>query len=288
MSDLIAYKVEMRKAARRPDCVDWSELLERLNAWSDADLSDDEKNKRWFLRQLAGAMADYVTAFNEMKKGRFYPAWCTLEQAEIAFKTLLRNPFFEPESYRAQEWISLVEAWQELFPYAVFLSPGMKVLRAECSICGKPQHIDSFCGHVTGKVYAGEFCARVITKAEMREISMVLKPVQKYSVAFADADNPSRYGLAANVVEMLSGPFDRWRMRWTTRLHPHELFAHMQPSEPCPCGGSASYEVCCGSRSGVVRPHADVLLDKRPTDGVPPPKLLGYGNDQLARLRKQA
>ena len=285
MSDLVPYKVEVRKATKRPESVDWRALVERLNAWPDASLSDDEKDKRWFLRQLAGAMAGYVSAFCAMKERRFYPAWCTLEEAEIAFKTLLQNPFFEPERYRVPEWISLVEAWQELFPYAVFLSPGMKVLRAECSICGEPQHIDSFCGHVAGKVYAGKFCSRVITKAEMREVSMVLKPVQKYSVAFADLDDPTRYSLVAGVVEMLSGPFDGWRVKWTKRLHPHELFAHVQPSEPCPCGGSASYEVCCGTRLGVERPHANVLLDKTPIDGIPASRLLGYRRDQLERLR---
>lgn len=284
MSQVIPFETEVLNAARQPGAVDWPMLLGRLERWSDVDLSDDDKNKRWFLIQFVRAMSEYVSAFSDMRAKRFYPAWCTLERAEIAFKALLRNTFFEPENFRVAECLSLVGAWQELFPYTVFFSPGMKVLRAECSICGEARHIDTFCGHVTGKVYAGKFCARVIKKAELREVSMVLKPVQKYSVAFADAEDPSRYALAAGVLDLLSGPFDRWRVRWTTRLHPHELFSHVAPSEACPCGGSASYEVCCGTKGGVSRPHADVLLEKRPAEGVPPPKLLGYRSDQLERL----
>jgi hypothetical protein len=221
-----------------------------------------------------------------MKERRFYEAWCTLEQAEIALGFLARNPFYDLNQYRVAEWLSLIASWQTTFPYKVFFSPGMKVLRAECSICREPEHIDSFCGHATGKVYAGKLCGRVIVEAEMREISVVLKPVQKYSVAFSGTDDPAKYGLVEGIVRMLPGPFDRWQLRWTTRLHPHELFADIEPTASCPCGGSSTYDVCCGPKAGVVRPHVDILLDQQPTGGIPPPQLVGYQAHQLKRLNK--
>lgn len=57
----------------------------------------------------------------------------------------------------------------------VGLSPGMIIVSAECSICGRDPED---CDHVKGRVYEGETCRRIIREAEVLEFSLVARPAQ--------------------------------------------------------------------------------------------------------------
>ncbi|MFZ4812744.1 MAG: HK97 family phage prohead protease, partial [Ilumatobacteraceae bacterium] len=58
------------------------------------------------------------------------------------------------------------------------MSVGVVVEAAECSICGRSP---DECEHVTGRMYGNERCVRVITRADLTEVSLVRRP------AFPDA-----------------------------------------------------------------------------------------------------
>lgn len=55
----------------------------------------------------------------------------------------------------------------------VGLSPGILVRAAECSICSQDPED---CSHITGRVYDGARCIRIITSAEILEVSVVGRP----------------------------------------------------------------------------------------------------------------
>ena len=246
--DEMAESLTARAAA--PHGLAWQALADQVLAMEIDDAPTDEaKNRLWFLRQYVAMVRAYVAAFEEMRDRRYYPAWCQLEQVEIGLKALLTNRFYDPSRFDVPGLVSRIAAWQELFPYGVFISPGMRVRRVE-----------------------------------LREVSVVLKPVQKYSVLFADVDNPDRYTLVGSVVEMVGEPFAHWRAHWTFAYHPHRLFAHVPPSGPCPCGGGGLYETCCAPRPGVRRPHLDIELERPPPADWRGARLHGYSEEQLARL----
>src|SRR5260370_23184128 len=57
----------------------------------------------------------------------------------------------------------------------VGMSPGMVINSAECSICGShPQD----CIHITGRIYDGKRCVRILKDLEFLEISLVGRPRQ--------------------------------------------------------------------------------------------------------------
>lgn len=281
--DELAEGLTARAAA--PHGPEWQALAEQALAMEIDDApTDDAKNRLWFLRQYVAIVAAYAAAFEEMRERRYYPAWCQLEQVETGLRALLTNPFYDPARFDVDGLLKRIADWQALFPYGVFISPGMRVRRATCSLCGAANTIDNHCGHRPGRVYAGRFCTRRLEEVELREVSIVLKPVQKYSVLFDDRDNPDRYTLVANVVEMVGQPFVRWRPHWTFAHHPHELFAHVPSSDPCPCGSGALYESCCRLRPGVRRPHLQIELERPPSDAWRGSRLHGYSKEQLAQL----
>ena len=61
------------------------------------------------------------------------------------------------------------------------LSPGFVVRSAECSICGRDPWE---CNHITGRMYDGQLCVRVVTEIEeIMEVSLVPPPRSRSSTS---------------------------------------------------------------------------------------------------------
>lgn len=63
-----------------------------------------------------------------------------------------------------------------LFPLPIFFSAGLIVREAKCSICGTEY---GECNHVKGRPYMGRLCARIVTKSDLQEVSIVSDPANK-------------------------------------------------------------------------------------------------------------
>jgi hypothetical protein len=55
------------------------------------------------------------------------------------------------------------------------LSPGTVIKKSECSIC---RHPPDTCEHISGRMYDGKVCHRIITEAGLLEVSLVYRPRQ--------------------------------------------------------------------------------------------------------------
>ncbi len=134
----------------------------------------------WCYQQILRIQQSYLAAFQAMKEGRFYDAWCLLERVEIELSFL--EPHLSPEighdDYRLAFIATETKQFQALYPYRFFLSPAWLYLEKVCSICGKPVSLRNPCGHRKGEVYNGEMCGHEITKCELLEMSLVPNPVQ--------------------------------------------------------------------------------------------------------------
>lgn len=251
-ADLLSQRLRNAWGAAEPAV--WRELTDAARLAKEGANDPGELNRLWAVENLAAGLAEYVAAYRHLAEGRFYEGWCALEQAELAMLWASQNTFM-PEFAKLIAWLEKrVGLWQSLFPYKLFFSPGMRVKDWRCSICGRRSTPVSPCGHTPGKVYAGQFCSRVVTKADVLEISIVMDPVQKYSVCFLE-DHEHDYTLLEFVLERLSGPFHHWRGEWTYRRHPHHLFADHSADGPCPCESSLRYSECCAPTEGVRVRH---------------------------------
>lgn len=271
---------------KNPDKAFWDALcMETEKSLSDALSSADGAvaDRAWFLNRVAQCYRGFVTCFEQMRTGAFYEAWCEFERIEIALPWLVANPFLNPKDFAIGALKKRVTQWQSLYPYKVFISPGMIHRRKECSLCHAVISPWNSCAHEVGKVYDGRECYRIVTKAEFLEVSLVLDPVQKYSVAFAakgpdgKAVDHHDHSVARFLVDRLASPFDDWLVQRTFAYHPHSLFPNATEEGPCPCESGRSYKGCCLSRRGVVRPHFQFAFKKPPAQSLPSAAFAGYG-----------
>jgi len=221
----------------------------------------DDAKMYWCFEQILIVQNAFIKAFFQLKDKQYYDAWCTLEKVEIGLHSLLRHHVDADEEYHLFYIEKHTSQFQSLYPYRVFMSPALLVHEKLCSICQQPISIRNPCGHRVGEIYDGEMCGRMISKADILEISMVENPVQKYSVPFLkdpktnETIDQYNYALVRYLVERLESPFHEWRVEWTKIRHPHSRFLDVGRNQPCPCESGKKYKDCCLRESGVMRPH---------------------------------
>jgi hypothetical protein len=265
--------VKERPAEPTPDNV--KEFL--ASAKTEAvELGDQDRAKTiWCLETALKIQNLYLQLFSKLKDHKFYEAWCDMERAEIALSSLERHDTACWPEFRLGFIKAHIERWQSIFPYKVFLSPGFIELEKTCSICGSIVTPRKPCGHVTGEIYNGTQCFRIVTRMKMLEVSFVEKPLQKYSVVFLKDSETGQsrdhysYGLVQYAIDALRGPFDGWDPEHTKRLQPHSRFSHLGRNDPCPCGSKKKYKKCCGPKEGVLCPHVEFHFEVAPPAGIP-------------------
>jgi hypothetical protein len=275
MEGVRAYlqSVDGRPAEPSPEMV--QEALVRLKSAAVSRGDQAEAKTVWCLEQALQAQNLYLQAFAEMKKEHFYEAWCMLEQAELALLFLERHDTASWPLFRLDFIREHVGKWQRLFPYKIFISPELVEHEKLCSICRQPVRPRSPCGHRVGEIYNGEMCTRVVTRVEPIAMSLVDKPVQKYSVPFlSDSKSGERrdqynYGIVRYAISALRSPFDTWDAVWTKKRQPHSRFRHIGRNDPCPCESGRKYKKCCLPEPGVLRPHLAFVFGTPPPAGIP-------------------
>lgn len=228
----------------------------------------------WCYEQILHIQKNYRLAFRLMKLFDFYEAWCLLDRIEIASTNVHRHfNFQKDDKYRINFISARAKAFQSLYPYKYFISPGFIIKEQKCSICHKSLSIHSFCEHKKGEIYNGDLCVREITVCEFLEMSIVTNPVQKYSVLFVAKDGEKKpvdtydYSILKHLLSELVNPFEFWTATKTFVRRPHSQYASYPKTSECPCGSGKKYQECCLKEDGVLQPHIKVLLNKQPQFG---------------------
>jgi hypothetical protein len=164
----------------------------------------------WGLQTVGLIQNAFVAGFLNAQEGRFYKGWCDFANCETNMKFL--NGYFplDDDTFGLNHISEHLLRFQSLYPYRTFLSPGMTVKAAQCSICGEPIRLRQTCGHVKGRIYQGKMCGWKVTEiSKILEISLVDAPVQKSAVIFGP-DIPYNYGAIDYVVRGLRSPWHGW------------------------------------------------------------------------------
>lgn len=233
--------------------------------------NQSEAKKLWCFEQILKIQVAYLKAYDCMKLEDFYKAWCILEQCELALRFLESHFQIGNDEYFLDFINKHVERYQSLFPYKIFTSPEILETEKVCNICGKKISIRNPCGHETGEIYSGEMCIRRVTKWEGLGISLVERPLQKYSVPFTIDKKTGKtidqynYSVLKYLIKRLQSPFDSWNVHRSKRRHPHSKFRHIGRNDKCPCGSGKKYKKCCLNESGVLKDHHEFEFS------VPPP-----------------
>lgn len=221
----------------------------------------DERQANQFWRDIQALkiVSTYVTAINNIKQQKYRDAWCELEQCEITCNFLSENSSKEFYKNSGADFVEkYVRKWQSLYPYCVFASPAMVVGYYTCSICNHKIRPRSRCPHIKGRIYNGELCTHQAHDLEIREISIVTNPVQKYSVVHND--ETLDFSLLEYLCSHICSPFDEWEAHWTTKMFPKNRFHSVSEDHKCPCQSGNNFGQCCSDKVEIEMPHVDFVF----------------------------
>jgi hypothetical protein len=220
---------------------------------------ESQANQLWRDIQALKVVSAYVTAINNIKQQKYRNAWCELEQCEITCKFLRENSNEEFYKNSGADFVErYVRKWQSLYPYCMFISPGMVVGYYTCSICNHKIRPRSRCQHIKGHIYNGELCTHQANDLEFQEVSIVTKPVQKFSVLHDD--ETLDFSVLEYLCSHINSPFDEWEAHWSTKKFPRDRFHSVSEDHKCPCQGENSFGQCCSDKVEIEIPHVDFEL----------------------------
>ena len=201
----------------------WDSVLHEFQ-----DSQDPQSYNVWAMMTAIEVHQLYSQAFEQLKKGDYYIAWCTLERAELAIAAIMRN---DADLYETVKDISFqIKRIQSIYPYKAFASTEILIKEQKCSICDSVRSIRNDCGHRVGYVYNGSLCANIVTNCELKSISIVTNPVHKYAVAFLNGSEGNSsdhydYSILSALMKVWENPYKFWDYQITTKnSHPHLNF----------------------------------------------------------------
>jgi hypothetical protein len=141
---------------------------------------EDSANCLLSLELAASALENELGMWVAFKDDNPDEAWDKLVTAQSCSLDAIRAHEIANLAVHYVEKLELLE--KLLFPSMMFMSPGVIILKSECTICGLEY---GECDHIKGRPYMGEICARKLTEVEVREISFVDNPANKRARVFA-------------------------------------------------------------------------------------------------------
>ncbi|QKK06960.1 MAG: hypothetical protein HND58_01480 [Planctomycetota bacterium] len=139
---------------------------------------------------MLDALANELDMYIALKQDAPGRAWTHLVNAQMAASHAVKA--HEVAARLELLYIPRLHALERLcFPKQVFASVSFIVEESECSICHAAY---GECDHIKGRPYMGELCARIVTKCDVQEVSLVEEPASKHCrlTAVSDEDGVMR------------------------------------------------------------------------------------------------
>lgn len=248
------------------------EQIENLRLEAIYDKNETQANYFWCLRQIYKIQNGFVSAIQALKDKKYEDAWLTFDCVDIALSNLEGNFDVgqDNDRYHLVFIGRMIKEYQTLFPYHYFFSRENIIKAEKCTICGKPISLRHPCGHKVGKLYMGELCLREVTDMELKAVSLVTDPFDKYAFVKMDGQDYN-YGMLEQLMPEINSPYDDFHID-TIKVKKPE-FKNIGRNTQCPCGSGKKYKRCHLGTPDEMMDHHIIKMEKSITQKN---KFVGY------------
>ena len=252
---------EIKSYLKIPDKmqIDTQVLAELKRIKSDVVNANEESLAKglWCLEQVYEIQRKFITAFNNLKQGKHFEAWCDYDKIDILFCSLRKHYNYSNNECNLLFIEEYTSKFQKLFPYRFFMSRESIIKKEKCSICGKINSIRNRCEHKVGEIYRGEMCYRIVEEFEFLAMAIVTNPFDKYTVLFPQ-NIEYNYSILDNLLENLRTSYDRWDLQVETKIQP--IYKNIGRNSKCPCDSGKKYKKCCKGNEQETTEHFKIIL----------------------------
>lgn len=143
----------------------------------------------------------------------------------------------------------LLEAYESLYPYKVFVSSEYIISKSHCSICGKSMQSLS-CPHIKGNLYWGDIALEIVDEIEeFQAACLVRHPEDKRCIIELSDDNRSESEQFSKLEQFLDlkQPFlQQFSITSMMETRQRMDIIKVGRNDPCSCGSGKKFKKCCG------------------------------------------
>lgn len=147
------------------------------------------------------------------------------------------------------EIYALLENYEELYPYKLFVSSEYIISKSHCSICGKSMQ-SLACPHIKGNLYNGEIAREIIDEIqEFQAACLVSHPEDKRCIIELSDDNREEKEKFAKFDQYiaLNQPFlQKFSIKTVIENRERKDIIKVGRNQPCSCGSGIKFKKCCG------------------------------------------
>lgn len=147
------------------------------------------------------------------------------------------------------EIYDLLECYEKLYPYNIFISSEYIISESHCSICGKSVQSLS-CSHIKGKLYWGEIAVEVVDEIqELQAVCLVSHPEDKRCIIELSDDKRSESEKFLKLEQFvgLKLPFlQQFTVISKMEIRQRTDIIKVGRNDLCSCGSRKKFKKCCG------------------------------------------
>lgn len=143
----------------------------------------------------------------------------------------------------------LLEKYELLYPYNVFVSSEYIISKSHCSICGKSMQ-SLACPHIKGNLYYGDIAVEIIDDIqEFQAACLVSHPEDKRCIIELSDDNRTEKEKFEKLDQFLSLKLPHLQMftiKTVMEMRERTDVIKVGRNAPCSCGSGLKFKKCCG------------------------------------------
>lgn len=231
-----------------------------------------EAKEAWILETILKIRLYYINAYELLRKKEYEKAWNSYDRSDINISFLVKHFDFSENQFDLDFISKQIPKFQKLFPYFLFMSREAIVKKKICSICGAEVSLRKKCGHVVGEIYAGEMCSLRLKDIEIKCMSFVENPFDKYTM-IKMADMEYDYRNLEMLLEYLKDPFEKWDLEIELLTKPE--YVKISRNDLCPCNSGIKYKNCCSITGKDKFEHYQLLFPNLKAGFLKPMEIVG-------------
>ena len=164
----------------------------------------------------------------------------------------------------------LLESYESLYPYKVFVSSEYIISKSHCSICGKSMQ-SLACPHIKGNLYYGDIAVEIIDEIqEFQAACLVSHPEDKRCIIELADDNRSEAEKFEKLDQFLTlslPPLQKFSIETVMETRERNDIVKVGRNQPCSCGSGIKFKKCCGKNlfyqheRNIITPKGIIIFE---------------------------
>lgn len=188
--------------------------------------------------------------FRLLQEHNYKSSWSALQDCFDDLRFVGRYVEIE-ERKEIPDIYELLEAYEALYPYKVFVSSEYIISKSHCSICGKSMQSLS-CPHIKGNLYWGDIAIEIVDEIEeFQAACLVMHPEDKRCIIELSDDNKSEAEQFVKLEQFLEfkQPFlQRFSIASIMETRRRTDIVKVGRNDLCSCGSGIKFKKCCGKK----------------------------------------